>query len=59
MVTKSCEFQKAQSTFHKSRFIDTQRLLVKGGAGGHGLPRIGGVGGDGGSVKVEGCPGTD
>lgn len=38
-------------------FIDTLRLHVRGGAGGNGLPRLGGVGGRGGDVYVEGKEG--
>jgi len=37
----------------RRRFIDSLRLNVKGGAGGMGLPKYGGVGGRGGSVVVE------
>lgn len=33
-------------------FVDNLRILVKGGAGGMGLPRLGGVGGKGGDVWV-------
>nr|XP_053631800.1 GTP-binding protein 10 homolog [Cherax quadricarinatus] len=35
------------------KFIDTLRLHVKGGSGGMGFPRFGGVGGNGGDVYVE------
>lgn len=35
------------------RFLDSLRLLVKGGAGGMGLPKYGGVGGKGGDVYVQ------
>ncbi|XP_041366323.1 GTP-binding protein 10-like [Gigantopelta aegis] len=36
----------------KRKFIDSLRVYVRGGAGGQGLPRYGGIGGDGGSVSV-------
>lgn len=38
--------------------MDCVRIYARGGAGGQGAPRLGGVGGDGGSVKVvcaHGC----
>ena len=38
--------------------MDCVRIYARGGAGGQGAPRLGGVGGDGGSVKVvwaQGC----
>ncbi|EEB10830.1 conserved hypothetical protein [Pediculus humanus corporis] len=41
-----------QKQFSKN-FIDTIRLRVKGGNGGMGLPKYGGVGGKGGDVYVE------
>ncbi|XP_053666543.1 GTP-binding protein 10 homolog [Anopheles marshallii] len=34
----------------RSRFLDTLRLTTKGGHGGNGLPKYGGVGGQGGAV---------
>lgn len=34
-------------------FIDSLRIRVKGGSGGHGLPKYGGVGGNGGDVYLE------
>lgn len=37
-----------------SKFIDTLRLHVRGGPGGMGFPKLGGVGGKGGDVYVEG-----
>lgn len=37
-------------SFLRSRFLDTLRLTVKGGHGGNGLPKYGGVGGQGGAV---------
>ncbi|XP_069186632.1 GTP-binding protein 10 homolog [Procambarus clarkii] len=37
------------------KFIDTLRVHVKGGSGGLGFPRLGGVGGKGGDVYVEAC----
>uniref|UniRef100_A0A0N7Z9X0 Obg domain-containing protein n=1 Tax=Scylla olivacea TaxID=85551 RepID=A0A0N7Z9X0_SCYOL len=41
----------------RSKFVDVLRLHVRGGAGGMGLPRFGGVGGAGGDVYVEGKEG--
>jgi serine/threonine-protein kinase OSR1/STK39 len=41
----------------RSKFIDTLRLHVKGGAGGMGYPKYGGVGGAGGNVYVVGDEG--
>ncbi|KAK8396063.1 hypothetical protein O3P69_005275 [Scylla paramamosain] len=41
----------------RSKFVDVLRLHVRGGAGGMGLPRLGGVGGAGGDVYVEGKEG--
>lgn len=41
----------------RSNFVDVLRLHVRGGAGGMGLPRLGGVGGTGGDVYVEGKEG--
>ncbi|CAI9728446.1 GTP-binding protein 10-like [Octopus vulgaris] len=38
---------------NKTGFIDTLRVYVKGGGGGQGFPRLGGVGGAGGSVILE------
>ncbi|XP_054716112.1 GTP-binding protein 10-like [Uloborus diversus] len=35
-------------------FIDTARITVRGGRGGNGLPKYGGVGGKGGDVYIEG-----
>ncbi|RWS27865.1 GTP-binding protein 10-like protein [Leptotrombidium deliense] len=37
---------------NKGTFTDRLRLTVKGGAGGNGLPRYGGIGGKGGNVVV-------
>ncbi|CAG2117220.1 unnamed protein product [Medioppia subpectinata] len=34
-------------------FVDSLRLTVSGGNGGHGLPKFGGMGGSGGNVYVE------
>lgn len=36
-----------------NRVVDKLRVYVRGGSGGQGLPRQGGVGGDGGSVFVR------
>lgn len=37
----------------KRGFLDSLRLYVKGGSGGMGYPRFGGVGGNGGNIYVE------
>ncbi|GAB1601170.1 GTP-binding protein 10-like [Argonauta hians] len=37
----------------KTGFIDSLRIFVKGGAGGQGFPRLGGIGGKGGDVIFE------
>ncbi|CAG2170172.1 unnamed protein product [Oppiella nova] len=34
-------------------FLDSLRLTVSGGSGGHGIPKFGGMGGSGGNVYVE------
>lgn len=36
----------------KGQFIDSLRLHVKGGSGGNGIPKYGGIGGKGGDVYV-------
>lgn len=41
----------------RGKFLDTLRLHVKGGTGGMGLPRYGGIGGKGGDVYVEAVEG--
>ncbi|MPC81864.1 hypothetical protein E2C01_076502 [Portunus trituberculatus] len=41
----------------RTKFVDMLRLHVRGGPGGMGLPRLGGVGGKGGDVYVEGKEG--
>ena len=38
----------------KSKFIDALRVYVRGGGGGQGLPKYGGVGGKGGDVYFVG-----
>lgn len=35
---------------HKTKFLDRIRVYVKGGTGGQGYPKYGGLGGDGGNV---------
>ncbi len=40
-----------------SKFVDVLRLHVRGGVGSMGLPCLGGVGGAGGDVYVEGKEG--
>lgn len=37
----------------KRGFLDSLRLYVRGGSGGMGYPRFGGVGGNGGNIYVE------
>jgi len=34
------------------KFIDSLRIYVRGGAGGMGFPRYGGIGGKGGNVNI-------
>lgn len=38
----------------KKLFVDSIRLRVQGGKGGHGLPQFGGIGGKGGDVYIKG-----
>lgn len=38
----------------KKIFVDSLRIKVKGGTGGHGLPQYGGIGGKGGDVYIQG-----
>ena len=40
------------------RFVDSLRLTVSGGSGGHGTPKYGGMGGSGGNVYVEAVDGV-
>uniref|UniRef100_A0A1B6CW52 OBG-type G domain-containing protein n=2 Tax=Clastoptera arizonana TaxID=38151 RepID=A0A1B6CW52_9HEMI len=42
----------------KSKFLDCLRLHVKGGAGGMGFPKYGGIGGAGGNIYIEAKEGT-
>ncbi|CAL1681477.1 unnamed protein product [Lasius platythorax] len=44
--------KKLPRKYLRARFIDTLRLNVRGGTGGAGLPRYGGLGGAGGNVYV-------
>lgn len=37
----------------KRGFLDSLRLYLRGGSGGMGYPRFGGVGGNGGNIYVE------
>ena len=39
--------------FQKSSFIDSLRIHVRGGAGGQGHPKFGGIGGKGGNVVLK------
>lgn len=41
----------------KRKFIDSVRIYTRGGSGGNGLPKYGGVGGKGGDVYVEAVDG--
>lgn len=55
MVIASCFLaaaskQKITRKFLRGKFIDSLRIHVKGGGGGNGLPKYGGVGGKGGDV---------
>ncbi|ESO88010.1 hypothetical protein LOTGIDRAFT_193870 [Lottia gigantea] len=43
---------------HKNTFIDSLRVYVRGGAGGQGHPRFGGIGGDGGNVVIRASKNT-
>lgn len=45
---------KVPRNYLRSKFIDTVRLHVKGGTGGTGLPKFGGLGGQGGCVYCIG-----
>ncbi|XP_067217181.1 GTP-binding protein 10 homolog isoform X2 [Linepithema humile] len=44
--------KKLSRKYQRTRFIDTLRLHVRGGTGGAGLPRYGGIGGTGGNVYL-------
>ncbi|KAK9746853.1 50S ribosome-binding GTPase [Popillia japonica] len=43
---------KTPRKYLQSTFIDSLRLFVKGGSGGNGLPKFGGIGGQGGNVEL-------
>ena len=47
--------QARRAVYSKHSWIDSLRGFVKGGAGGTGLPQVGGLGGRGGDVYVEAC----
>lgn len=49
---KNITFLQLPRKYLRTRFIDTLRLHVRGGTGGAGLPRYGGIGGAGGNVYV-------
>ncbi|XP_071108569.1 GTP-binding protein 10 homolog [Haliotis cracherodii] len=55
----SKEIKKKRSWKKKDKvtFLDSLRVFVRGGAGGQGLAKHGGVGGDGGDVVLEGKEG--
>jgi GTPase involved in cell partitioning and DNA repair len=44
-------FQKQVHAFY-GKFIDSLRIYVRGGSGGMGFPKYGGIGGKGGNVIV-------
>lgn len=48
----NCIKKKLPRRYQRSRFIDTLHLHVRGGTGGAGLPRYGGIGGAGGNVYL-------
>ncbi|BES96506.1 GTP-Hypothetical protein protein [Nesidiocoris tenuis] len=54
MVFVTAVLRSAKGSAKKRKFYDSLRLLVKAGPGGHGLPKYGGIGGDGGDILVEG-----
>lgn len=37
---------------HRAKFVDRIRVYTKGGSGGQGIPKYGGLGGDGGNVVM-------
>ncbi|CAG9768548.1 unnamed protein product [Ceutorhynchus assimilis] len=47
------KIKKPLRNYLKQGFRDSLRIFVSGGAGGHGLPKFGGIGGKGGDVLVE------
>lgn len=51
-ILRYAKERKAPRKHMRSAFIDSLRLLVKAGNGGNGLPKYGGVGGQGGDVFV-------
>lgn len=60
LLTKILRFakeRKAPRAYLKSRFLDSLRIYAKGGFGGTGLPKYGGVGGQGGCVYCVGKEG--
>ncbi|XP_005185200.1 GTP-binding protein 10 homolog [Musca domestica] len=50
--------KKTPRAHMRNAFLDTLRLTVKGGHGGNGLPKYGGIGGQGGCVYLEAKEGT-
>lgn len=44
--------KKPLRAYKKTGFLDSIRIYVKAGAGGHGLPKFGGIGGQGGNVVM-------
>lgn len=53
MVRLSEALQHGKTRFQRRTFLDSLRIYVKGGAGGMGYPKYGGIGGKGGDVYVE------
>lgn len=49
---RNITFSQLPRKYLRTKFIDTLRLHVRGGTGGAGLPRYGGIGGAGGNVYV-------
>lgn len=50
---------KQPRNYLRTKFLDSLRLHVKGGCGGSGLPKFGGLGGQGGCVYCVGKEGTN
>ncbi|PSN39091.1 GTP-binding protein 10 [Blattella germanica] len=47
----TCETEESHKLF-RGNFVDSLRIYVRGGAGGSGLPKYGGIGGKGGNVII-------
>ena len=46
-------FKSAAARRYDQGWIDRIRLYVRGGSGGNGLPKVGGIGGNGGSITIK------